>query len=513
MGPVPAVRKVLERAGLKLDEIDVFEVNEAFAAQALAVVRELGLPPDRTNPNGSGISLGHPIGATGAILAVKALYELRRTGGQLRAGHHVHRRRPGHRRDLREGMSSPSTGEASHHREPPGAREHTRRIGGASARMQVRWRPREAEPMFAQLDPADFGSSLLSVLGRAAGAAGRGRRGRACGSAQPWPRIWPVAAARWLGSEAEPPVPVRRQGQAVRRPGVGRQPRLLRAAAGVPGRPAAGRRPAGRRAGRPGGRPEGTAGRRLRLGRPGPDELPAHQPGRAEAGVRDRRRQRARRAPATSSTTLRTTAGGRARSTRSRSSWAANLAATPGKVVFRNELMELIQYAPQTKQVRSVPLLASPPWINKYYIMDLAPGRSFIEWAVQHRRTVFAISYRNPDASMSGVTLDDYLIHGPKTALDVISDITGSAEDRHRRAVPRRRPDRDARRLPRRDRRRPDRLGHAAQHPARLQRAGRARRLHRRADRRTAGAADGARPGVMEGSRWPARSTCCGPTT
>jgi acetyl-CoA C-acetyltransferase len=82
MGPVPAVRTVLDRAGLKLDDIDVWEVNEAFAAQALAVVRELGLPPERTNPNGSGISLGHPIGATGAILAVKALYELRRTGGR-----------------------------------------------------------------------------------------------------------------------------------------------------------------------------------------------------------------------------------------------------------------------------------------------------------------------------------------------------------------------------------------------------------------------------------------------
>ena len=82
MGPVPAVRKVLERADLKLEDIDLFEVNEAFAAQALAVVKELGLPPDRTNPNGSGISLGHPVGATGAILTVKALYELRRTGGQ-----------------------------------------------------------------------------------------------------------------------------------------------------------------------------------------------------------------------------------------------------------------------------------------------------------------------------------------------------------------------------------------------------------------------------------------------
>ena len=82
IGPIPAVHKVLDRAGLKLDEIDVFEVNEAFAAQALAVIRELGLPADRTNSNGSGISLGHPIAATGAILAVKALHELHRTGGR-----------------------------------------------------------------------------------------------------------------------------------------------------------------------------------------------------------------------------------------------------------------------------------------------------------------------------------------------------------------------------------------------------------------------------------------------
>jgi len=82
MGPVPATRKVLDRTGLKADEIDVFEVNEAFAAQALAVTRELDLPADRTNPNGSGISLGHPVGASGAILVVKSLYELKRTGGR-----------------------------------------------------------------------------------------------------------------------------------------------------------------------------------------------------------------------------------------------------------------------------------------------------------------------------------------------------------------------------------------------------------------------------------------------
>jgi acetyl-CoA C-acetyltransferase len=82
IGPVPAVQAVLKKTGLALKDIDVFEVNEAFAAQALAVMRSLELPPDRTNPNGSGISLGHPLGATGCILTIKALYELKRTGGR-----------------------------------------------------------------------------------------------------------------------------------------------------------------------------------------------------------------------------------------------------------------------------------------------------------------------------------------------------------------------------------------------------------------------------------------------
>src|SRR5437016_11644842 len=82
IGPVPAVRKALERAKLTIKDLDVIELNEAFAAQALAVMRDLNLPADKTNPNGSGISLGHPIGATGCILAIKALYELQRTGGR-----------------------------------------------------------------------------------------------------------------------------------------------------------------------------------------------------------------------------------------------------------------------------------------------------------------------------------------------------------------------------------------------------------------------------------------------
>ncbi|VVE11070.1 acetyl-CoA acetyltransferase [Pandoraea iniqua] len=82
IGPVPASRKALERAGLKVNDIDVVEANEAFAAQACAVTRDLGFDPAKVNPNGSGISLGHPIGATGALITVKALHELQRIGGR-----------------------------------------------------------------------------------------------------------------------------------------------------------------------------------------------------------------------------------------------------------------------------------------------------------------------------------------------------------------------------------------------------------------------------------------------
>jgi polyhydroxyalkanoate synthase len=105
-----------------------------------------------------------------------------------------------------------------------------------------------------------------------------------------------------------------------------------------------------------------------------------------------------------------------------------NMAATPGAVVYRSDLIELIQYKPQGKQVHSVPLLFCPPWINKYYIMDLAPGRSLIEWAVQHGHTCFAISYRNPDASMRDLDFEDYLRQGPLDALRVVREITGAPE-------------------------------------------------------------------------------------
>ena len=103
-----------------------------------------------------------------------------------------------------------------------------------------------------------------------------------------------------------------------------------------------------------------------------------------------------------------------------------NMAATPGSVVYRSDLIELIQYSPQTPETYAVPLLFCPPWINKFYIMDLAPGKSLIEWAVQHGHTCFAISYRNPDKSMRELGFRDYLFQGPLDAVRVVRDITGA---------------------------------------------------------------------------------------
>jgi polyhydroxyalkanoate synthase len=103
-----------------------------------------------------------------------------------------------------------------------------------------------------------------------------------------------------------------------------------------------------------------------------------------------------------------------------------DLAATAGEVVFRNDLIELIQYAPATRTVHAVPFLLSPPWINKYYVLDLSPGRSFVEWAVARGHTVFAISYVNPRSEHRDSGLDDYLGDGLLSALDVVCAITGA---------------------------------------------------------------------------------------
>jgi poly[(R)-3-hydroxyalkanoate] polymerase subunit PhaC len=102
-----------------------------------------------------------------------------------------------------------------------------------------------------------------------------------------------------------------------------------------------------------------------------------------------------------------------------------NMATTPGKVIFQNELMQLIQYEPTTEKVLRTPLLIVPPWINKFYILDLKPEKSFIKWCVDQGITVFVISWVNPDRSLGAKTWDDYVKEGPLTAMDVIEKATG----------------------------------------------------------------------------------------
>jgi polyhydroxyalkanoate synthase subunit PhaC len=105
-----------------------------------------------------------------------------------------------------------------------------------------------------------------------------------------------------------------------------------------------------------------------------------------------------------------------------------DLATTPGAVIFRNELMELLQYEPTTEQVYRRPLLIVPPWINKYYVLDLRPENSFVRWAVAQGYTVFVISWVNPDEQLAATTFEDYMVAGPLAALDAIERATGERE-------------------------------------------------------------------------------------
>ena len=102
-----------------------------------------------------------------------------------------------------------------------------------------------------------------------------------------------------------------------------------------------------------------------------------------------------------------------------------NLAMTPGKVIFQNDIMQLLQYAPSTEKVLKRPLLIVPPWINKYYVLDLTPEKSFIKWCVDQGITVFCVSWVNPDESLAQKTFEDYIREGPLAALDAIKQATG----------------------------------------------------------------------------------------
>jgi polyhydroxyalkanoate synthase len=102
-----------------------------------------------------------------------------------------------------------------------------------------------------------------------------------------------------------------------------------------------------------------------------------------------------------------------------------NMATTPGKVIFQNELMQLIQYTPTTENVLRTPLLIVPPWINKFYILDLKPEKSFIKWCVDQGITVYVISWVNPDKNLGSKTWEDYMKEGPLAAMDAIERATG----------------------------------------------------------------------------------------
>jgi polyhydroxyalkanoate synthase len=105
-----------------------------------------------------------------------------------------------------------------------------------------------------------------------------------------------------------------------------------------------------------------------------------------------------------------------------------NIATTPGSVVFRNRMLELIQYAPTTETVHATPLLIFPPWINKFYVMDLKPGNSLIKWIVDQGFTLFVVSWVNPDAGYAGVGMDDYIREGYLTAMAEVRRITGEKQ-------------------------------------------------------------------------------------
>ena len=156
-----------------------------------------------------------------------------------------------------------------------------------------------------------------------------------------------------------------------------------------------------------------------------PTNVLRRQPGGHQGGGQPPAAARWRRAPATWSPTCATTAACRRRSTPDRSTVGGNLAVSPGAVVYRSEVLELIQYEPTTPTVRERPVMIIPPQVNRFYFLDLAPGRSFIEHAVAQGLQVFTISWRNPTPEQRDWSLDTY-VGACLDAAEVACDIAGS---------------------------------------------------------------------------------------
>ena len=303
--------------------------------------------------------------------------------------------------------------------------------------------------LFARADKADFGKSVLSVLGRAAmHPADVGAASLRFGAALA--RSWPAAITRWLGSGAEPPMPVDAGDKRFTDAAWRDNPAYFGAAAGISSCPEAGRRPAGCRAGQPGRRPEGKVCPRPRLRRSCPDQLPAHQPGRAEEGVRDRRRQRPRRGPQLPRRCCNN--HGRPRQVNSAAfELGRNLAATPGQggVPQRPDGADPVH---TTEHAGAVGPATGQPAVDQQVLHHGSRARAEL-----HRmgRTASAHSVRDllPQPRPEHERRHPRRLPHPRPEDRARCDFRDHrlAHDRHRGAVPRRHPDRDARRLPRRD--------------------------------------------------------------
>jgi hypothetical protein len=192
-----------------------------------------------------------------------------------------------------------------------------------------------------------------------------------------------------------------------------------------------------------------------------------------------------------------------------------DLATTPGKVVFRNRLVELIHYAPTTEKVRATPIVIVTPWINKFYILDLNAKKSLVKYLTDQGFSVFITSWKNPDAGMSEVRLDDYLLEGVNEVVRVASEFCKVPQGASGRLLHRRHAGVDLHGLGQQAFRRREGAGRAldaVHHADRLFPSRRHRRLHRRGLHRRARGVDGQDAATSTAAKWRPRSACCART-